>query len=383
MVTSIVSQDAVEANGGVVPGEPNEFMAQNMVGTGPYVFEVWNRNENLQFSVFEDYWGTPANLDLRIDVAADPDVRVLGLRAGDYDMIEADPSFIGDIEGAEGVNIFSGGLLLEPIHIGFNMSTDLTQDLLPPADTVPPDFFASKEIRQAFNFAFDYDAFLNGALGGFGDFNPHYVPIGIFGHDPEAPVYAQDLARAEELFRSVENPNGGGSYWDTGFTVTVVAEGQNLFEIAAIVLKDSMTALNPLFDIQVAGVAEALFDEAHASDPVPYLMWVKNADPFADPDAFMQSYEHPDGEWGEVHDFRAAYEDPDTIAQLIDDGAQELDDDARAEIYSELQTLLYEDPMWIIAAQEGIVNAHRDWVQGFVLNPLWPRPNIKFALFDK
>jgi hypothetical protein len=39
--------------------------------------------------------------------------------------------------------------------------------------------------------------------------------------------------------------------------------------------------------------------------------------------------------------------------------------------------------MWIIAAQEGIVNAHRDWVQGFVLNPLWPRPNIKFALFDK
>ncbi|HSO50475.1 MAG TPA: hypothetical protein VLS86_07995, partial [Acidimicrobiia bacterium] len=93
--------------------------------------------------------------------------------------------------------------------------------------------------------------------GGFGDFNPHYVPIGIFGHDPEAPVYAQDLARAEELFRSVENPNGGGSYWDTGFTVTVVAEGQNLFEIAAIVLKDSMTALNPLFDIQVAGVAEA------------------------------------------------------------------------------------------------------------------------------
>ena len=35
MVASVVSQEAVEANGGVVAGEPNEFMATNMVGTGP------------------------------------------------------------------------------------------------------------------------------------------------------------------------------------------------------------------------------------------------------------------------------------------------------------------------------------------------------------
>jgi hypothetical protein len=39
--------------------------------------------------------------------------------------------------------------------------------------------------------------------------------------------------------------------------------------------------------------------------------------------------------------------------------------------------------MWIIAAQEGVANAHADYVQGFTLNTLWPRPNMKFALFDK
>src|SRR3546814_787589 len=38
MVSSIVSQDAVEANGGVAAGQPNQFMAGNMVGTGPYRF---------------------------------------------------------------------------------------------------------------------------------------------------------------------------------------------------------------------------------------------------------------------------------------------------------------------------------------------------------
>jgi hypothetical protein len=27
--------------------------------------------------------------------------------------------------------------------------------------------------------------------------------------------------------------------------------------------------------------------------------------------------------------------------------------------------------------------AHRSWVQNFAMNPLWPRPSIKFAYFDK
>ncbi|HSF87029.1 MAG TPA: ABC transporter substrate-binding protein [Acidimicrobiia bacterium] len=376
MVSSIVSQEAVEANGGVVPGEPNEFLSGNPVGTGPYSFVAWNRGENLQFEVYDGYWGTPANLDLRIEIGASPDIRVLGLRAGDFDTIETDPSFIGDIEGAEGVTIFAEGLTVEPIHIAFNMRFDPAD--LPDADNISADFFQDPRVRQAFNYAFDYEAFLNGALGGFGDFNPHYIPQGIFGYDPNAPVYnTQDLARAEELFREA-------GVWDTGFSISVVTEEANLFEVAALVLKDSIDQLgNPNLSITVASVAEAVFDEAHASDPVPYAMWVKNADPFADPHAYVDSYTHPDGEWGVIHGFRDAYVDPDAVASLIDQAKVELDPAVRAALYSELQALLFDDPMWIIAAQEGVVAARRDWVQGFVSNPLWPRPSLKFALMDK
>ncbi|MDH5293749.1 MAG: ABC transporter substrate-binding protein, partial [Acidimicrobiia bacterium] len=228
-VAAVVSQEVVEANGGVVEGTPNEFMATNPIGTGPFKFVEWNRNENLIFEKNDDYFGQVPALDLRIEIGPDPDVRVLGLRAGEYDMIETDPSFIGDIEGAEGVVIYSEGLLLEPIHIGLNLNiTDLPEE-----DTIPADFFHDPRIRQAFNYAFDYEAFLNGALGGFGDFNPHYIPQGIFGYDPTAPVYQQDLAKAEELFREA-------GYWDEGFTVSVITEEANLFEIAALVLKDSI-----------------------------------------------------------------------------------------------------------------------------------------------
>ncbi|MGI9647244.1 MAG: ABC transporter substrate-binding protein, partial [Acidimicrobiia bacterium] len=305
-----------------------------------------------------------------------PDIRVLGLRAGDYDTIEADPSFIGDVEGAEGVTVDGGGLTVEPIHIGFNLK--FNPDDLPDGDRIPDGFLNDPRVRQAFNYVFDYDAFVNSALGGFGDFNPHYIPQGIFGYDPAAPVYdQQDLARAEELFREA-------GYWDEGFSISVVTEEANLFEVAALVFKDSVDNLNnPNMEITVASVAEAVFDDAHASDPVPYAMWVKNADPFADPNAYLDSYALPDGEWGEIHDFRSGYADPDRIQALIDGARVELDPATRATILSEIQAELFEDPMWLIAAQEGVVSARRDWVQGYVSNPLWPRPSIKFSLLDK
>jgi peptide/nickel transport system substrate-binding protein len=375
MVASVVSQDAVEANGGVAAGTPNRFMAGDMVGTGPYKFVVWNRNENLQIEVNDDYWGENAKLDVRIEIGGDPDVRVLGLRAGEFDTIETDPSFISDLEGADGVTVYSGGLLLEPLHIGMNLN--IPKGSLPPEDTIPEDFFHDPRIRQAFNHAFDYQAFLNGPLAGYGEFNPHYVPIGIFGYDPDAPVYnKKDYAKAEALFREA-------GYWDKGFTVSVITEEGNLFALMCLVLKDSIERLNPKFRVNVLAVAESVFDDAHASNPLEYAMWAKNADPAADPNFYLNAYAHPDGHWGEVHGFASGYKDADRIGSLIDQAAVELDAAKRAALYSEVQAVLYDDPMWIIGAQEGVVMAHRSWLKGFAMQPLWPRPSLKFQLFDK
>ena len=375
MTASIVSQEAVEAAGDEAGGESNGLLSGAMIGTGPYTFESWNRTENMTLRVNPGYWGTAANDDVRLEFGLDPDVRVLGLRAGEFDTIETDPSYVADLEGAEGVEIYAEGLLLEPLHIGFNMN--VPEGALPDGDTIPNDFFADVRIRQAFNHAFDYTAFVQGALAGFGEINPHYVPIGVFGYDPDAPVYGeQNLAEAERLFREA-------GVWDDGFVVTVVVESGSLFEIQCLILKDSIESLNPSMQINVLGVAEAVFDEAIASETVNYAMWAKNGDPAADPIDYLMTYAHPDGEWGEIHGFRDAYVNPDQIAGLIDQIAVELDPAARASMIGEVQTLLYNDPMWIIGAQEGAVTAYRSEVDNMVLQPLWPRPSINFAILDK
>jgi peptide/nickel transport system substrate-binding protein len=369
---AVVSPAAVEANGGVSAGQPNEWMNTNMVGTGPYEFESWDRNERLTFRAFEDYWGEPAGLDATFSVSVDNAATVLGMQAGDIDLVEPVPQYVDQLSGNDNVCVEEEGFLLEPMHLAFNLNID--ESTLPPDDTIPPDFFWDKRVRQAFNYAFDYEGYINVGLSGHGE-PATYLSPALLGYDPDAPTYAQDLERAEQLFREA-------GWWDEGFAASVLVESNNpTFGPVALVLKDSLESLNPNFRINVVEVAEAQFDEAHAQTPFEYPMWVKNGDPFNDPHFLMMNYFHPDGNWGEALGFRNGYEDPDQVASLIDEASVEPDIEQREQIYQELLTVLHEDPMWIWAADEANIQIHQCWVEDFVYNPLWIMP--RWAFYSK
>jgi len=368
---AIVSMEAVESNGGVAADEPSEFMDGNMVGTGPHELISWERNEQLNFEIFEDYWGEPAALDARWQNVPEESAIVLGLRAGDYDAIQFQPTFGEELQDADGIILDTEGLLLEPFQLAFNLN--IPDGALPRGDTIPTDFFHDKRIRQAFNYAFDYDAFINGILGGLGE-PATYIPPGVLGYDPDAPVYTQDLEQAEQLFRDA-------GVWDEGFSVSVLVEDNPAFEPIGLILKDSIEAMNPNFRVNVLTVSESQFDEAHGASPFEYAMWIKNADPFVDPHYYLSTYQHPEGEWGERLGFANGYENPDEIASMIDAGFATTDVEEREAIYQELLPLLYDDPMWIYPAQEVNAQAYRDWVDGFVYNPLWK--TLRWRYYDK
>jgi peptide/nickel transport system substrate-binding protein len=361
---SIVSQDAVEENGGVVAGEPNEFMDTNMVGTGPHQLESWERGVSLRFEAFEDYWGEPVDFDARWEVVPDNSVGLLGMQAGDYDVIEPTPQFAAEMSDNENICIEESGFLLEPLHLAFNLN--IPTGKLPREDTITPDFFQDPRVRQAFNYAFDYEAYIAGGLEGFGEPGT-YIPPDMLGSDPDAPKYSQDLDRAEQLFRDT-------GWWDRGFTVSVLVETNNpTFEAVGLILKDSLEGLNPDFRVNILTVPEARFDEAHSTVPFEYAMWIKNADLFADPHQLMMTYFHPDGEWGETLGFSNGYQNPDEIAELIERAGASTDIEEREAMYSELLTLLHDDPMWLWAADEKNVQIHQCWVD-FEYNPLWITP---------
>src|SRR5262245_51591204 len=152
---AIVSQDAVEKNGGIQPGQTNEFMTTNEAGSGPYKLTSWDRGERLTFEKFADYWNGPAKLDARWEVVDDPSVIVIGMKAGDFDLVEPTPQYVTELKGNENICFYESGFLLEPLHLAFNLNIDKAK--LPSDDTIPADFFRDPRIRQAFDYAFDYD----------------------------------------------------------------------------------------------------------------------------------------------------------------------------------------------------------------------------------
>lgn len=369
---AIVSQDAVESNGGVVPGEPNEFLTTNEAGSGPYKLVEWDRGERLTFEKNESYWGDPATLDARWEVVDDESVIVIGMQAGDFDVVEPTPQYVSQLQSSDNVCFDDSGFLLEPLHLAFNLNID--PDQLPNSDTIPPDFFYDVRVRQGFALAFDYDAMVSAGLEGFGAV-PTYLPPGVLGWSEDAPKYSQDLAEAERLFRE-------SGWWDKGFEVSILVEQNNpTFTPVGLILKDSLEALNPKFRVNVVQVAETQFDEAHGQTPFPYAMWIKNADPYTDPYQFMQTYFHPDGEWGKRLGYRNGYSNAEELADVIDRAGESTDVAERETLYAQALRLIHDDPMWVWAADEKNVQIFQCWVQDFVYNPLWIMP--RWVFYDK
>ena len=368
---SVVSMDAVEANGGVEAGTPNEYMAQNMVGSGPYTLATWERGDRMTFDINPDYWGEPAHLPVRWELIADSPAT--GLQAREYDIIDISPTDVPSVEPIEHAVLDTENLDLQVLLIGMNMN----MAEVPEGDTIPPDFFQDVRVRQAFNYAFDYQGYIDGILGGQGGRASFVLPTGMFGYDPEAPIYPTDPAMAEQLFTEA-------GYWEEGFTVSIITDQTHEgFTGAALTLKDSVEALNPNFHINVLQLPEAQFDEQLATDPLPVGMWSYTSSQYSNPDAYLFDTAQSDGRYGAVNSFADGYADAQRVDDLVAAARGSLDEEERLEILSEIQTVLYEEAAWIMPANEGAPSAVGDWVTGHVENPMWPRPSQYWAIYDK
>jgi peptide/nickel transport system substrate-binding protein len=372
-VASVVSQDAVEGNGGIAAGQPNEYMAQNMVGTGPYTMTSWERADRMSFDINPDYWGEPAHLPVRWELIVDSPAT--GLQAREYDIVDISPTDVPSFEGIEHAVVNTDILDLQVLQIGMNMN--IAEGALPEGDTIPLDFFQDVRVRQAFNYAFDYQGYIDGILGGLGGRNSFVLPVEMYGYDPDAPIYETDPAMAEQLFTEA-------GYWEEGFTISVYSDQTHEgFTGAALTLKDSIEALNPNFTVNVLAVPEAQFDEILATDPIPTAMWSYTSSQYSTPDAYLFDSGISDGRYGAVNSFVDGYSDPAAVDDLINSARTALDEQTRLDILSEIQTVLYEEAMWIMPANEGAPSASGDWVTGHIENPMWPRPSQYWAIYDK
>ncbi len=367
---SIVSEDFVEAHGGVVVNTHNDYMDRHTCGTGPYAMTEWVPNSHILLTRNDNYWREPATLKyVIIKKVQDVGTRILMLKSGDADSIYLPRDHKSDVSTLSTVRIVEGLPTFNMDFLGLNQNIS---NVAAHAN-VPATFFADENIRRAFASAFDYDLYITSVFLGGAEQPNGVIPAGMFGYDANIGKYEFNLTATAEYLDAVENPSSlGQSYADTGFEMTLFFNAGNLArETACQLLKQGMESLKTdglisgTISIDVQGLDWPVYLDAVKNRELPafFLGWAPD---YADPDNYVTPFLHSSGTYA----LRCSIDNA-TITAWIEQAAMELDDEVRADIYHNISQGVYEECYYIWTAQATNFHVERTWVTGYYFNPMY------------
>ena len=346
---------------------------QQAIGTGPFKLLEWDRTQQKVTLVRnEDYWGEKPKLAKVIIWGIDEwSTRRAMLEAGDADQIYTPTQYYDQVKGMPDVKVEKvARIIITAMHFNWTVSKEskyLGSGQLD-REGIPPDFFSDVHVRKAFCYAFDYDTFIQEVLKGLGHRIPSVLPKDLPGYDESLPMYPFDLEKAKEEFQQA----WGGQVWEKGFKLTLLYNtGNEARQTACEMFKENIESLNPKFKIEVQGVQWPTYLDAYKQGQLPAFVIGWSAD-YSDPHNFIFTYYHSNGVYGSSQgqafkDFAKANLNP-----LIEEAIAETDPAARAEKYTEIQKIAYENALGIPLYQPEEIYAMRTWVKGWFLNPMRP-----------
>jgi peptide/nickel transport system substrate-binding protein len=161
-------------------------LANEPVGTGPYVLEEWNRGDSLVLTANENYWGEPPAIEtVTLRYFGDPSAANNALLTGDIDVI-------GTVQAPESLDQFAADDNLQIIEGTTNGEVTLSfnNESGPMSDI---------RVRQAVKHAIDHEALLETAWAGRGFLIGSHVPPTDPWYEDLTDMYSYDPERAQDL----------------------------------------------------------------------------------------------------------------------------------------------------------------------------------------
>ncbi len=190
---------------GTVGIVPPKYLAQvgdagfaiKPVGTGPYKFVEWVKDERLVLEANKDYHrGAPAIERLVFRPVPELTTRVAALLSGQADLVsDIPPDQTGKIQG-------SGNAHVEVSTLGgFVIMVKMTNYLMPGP-------WQDARVRKAINYAIDMDTIIKTVLEGYGQVLGVPLEKEAFGFNPNIKWYGYDPERAKALLREAGYAGG-------------------------------------------------------------------------------------------------------------------------------------------------------------------------------
>ncbi len=160
------------------------YATEHPTGTGPFVFDSWDRGQKVTLKRNDDYWGTKAQLDeVIIQTISDAQARVQALKAGEidgYDLVAP-----GDVQGleADGFQIVNRPAF-NILYLGMNQKAAPLNDV---------------KVRQAIAHAIDKEAVISQSLPEGTTPATQFIPETVNGFNPDVTTYDYDPEKAKQL----------------------------------------------------------------------------------------------------------------------------------------------------------------------------------------
>ena len=312
------------------------FAENAPVGTGPYKFVEWKRDQYLKMERFNEHWRGPAPIkNLIIRVIPETSTQIAELKTGGVDIVRnLAPDLIPDLKAHPNTYVSTA-----PILRTHYVELDMRE---------PP--FNKKEARQAANYAIDRQAIVDKLMGGLGKVVPTVVNPMAFGYDPKVEAYNYDPKKAKELLKQAGFPNGTDITLHAG---TSAAFNRQLAEAIAEMLTE--VGLRTNLKIWDPGPAWNKFFQGEGKATHGFIGSWGYYSTF-DADAILHPLYHTEpggwvGKW---------YTRVPGLDELIDVGRSTVDKEKRLVTYAKIQHLLKEEaPSIFLFHQHDMLGIHK------------------------
>jgi peptide/nickel transport system substrate-binding protein len=304
--------------------------ATKPIGTGPYKFVEWVKDERVVMDANPDYWGVPPKIQ-RVVFKPIPEAatRTAALETGSVDIITTvPPAYVST--APKGINVVSKAGT-SAVYLGLNVK-------MKPFDDV--------RVRQAMNYAVDVPTLIKTVLGGQARKMDNPLLPEAFGYTP-TPVYTFDLAKAKQLLTDAGYANGFDMQIDTQPPFKEVAEAvAGQLKTAGIRANVNVMERTALYAKYEPGGSQSFFtswgnSESDADGILSKQLWSKRALVYT------------------------GYSNPQVDAAIVG-GATTVDPDKRKAFYATAVKIIVDEAPWVFLYNPMDIYSVRSRVQGWV-----------------
>ena len=358
------TEESYEALNNPAPGgSPINSIA---CGTGPFMLESWEPGIQVRLLRNDNYWSAPASFERVVNKVVDEwGARKLMLQLGDADCAFVPTGQTQETKEMPGVVVHDDLPLLLNQALFFQFDIDPYSRFVGSGQLdgngIPTNFFSDIDVRKGFAYAFDWDTYIEDAMTGYAEQRSSPIVEGIPYYKPDWPSYGLNLVRAEEHLRAAWN----GSLWEDGFEMTLVyASGDPTGKIACEILQNNLFQMNPSFKINIQLMTWPTMLNEIALGRVPMYVNGWTAD-YADPHDFVFPYMHSRGTFAQAQRYSNQLAD-----DLIEAAISSNNHTERQILYDQIAQLYYDEVPSIMLGQVLGFYVFRDWIKGFVYNPM-------------